>query len=397
MHSMSRKELRLAWLTENHPPSRGGMAQSCDRIVRGLRGRGVDIDLFHFSRCLRRWEERRQRNGRYFACPVAGDPSHALNRLWARLESEGPDYTHVIAFGGLLPLLAGPVFATWLGRPLVSLIRGNDFDAAVFNPRRTQVLREALVGSARACCVSRDKVRKIRALYPGVEALWVPNGIAVEDWALQPFDRTRGLEWRRRFVPDGRRVLGLVGHLKAKKGLLFFLESLLRSGLSEHFHLLLVGDLTPQSVQWLEQQEECLSATLLPFLDRYDLLPYFDACDFVVLPSFYDGMPNVMLEAMALGVPLIAARTGGMADMLEDGVQGFLFHPGDPHGCRRAIVRAADTNPARRQRLGEACAALVRERLGAERETEAYLGILRETLSNEESADRRPAVWRTIR
>ena len=40
--------LRALWLTETYPPSRGGMAQSCDRIVRGLRRRGVLVDVLHF-------------------------------------------------------------------------------------------------------------------------------------------------------------------------------------------------------------------------------------------------------------------------------------------------------------------------------------------------------------
>ncbi len=303
-------QLRLAWLTENHPPASGGMARSGDRIVSGLRGLGVEVDVFHFSPRLRNWEERQQRRGRYFACPVREGPAHTLNRVWAGMETAGRDYSHVLAFGGSLPMQAGPVFGAWLDRPLLTLIRGNDFDAAVFNPRRAQVLGEALRRSARVCCVSRDKLKKIRALYPEAVACWVPNGIESTGWEAQPFDRERAWEWRERFVPPGRLVLGLFGHLKPKKGLLFFLESLLCSGLRERFHLLLVGDITPDAAEWLEQREAELSFTLLPFLDRYDLIPYFTACDYAVLPSFYDGMPNTMLEAMAMGLPLIAADTG---------------------------------------------------------------------------------------
>ncbi len=389
--------LRLAWLTENYPPARGGMAQSCDRIVAGLRGSGVEIDVFHLSPRLRRWEQRRQLRGCYFGCPVEGDPSHSLNRLWSTLESQGVDYTHVVAFGGTLPLLAGPVFAAWLRRPLITLIRGNDFDAGVFNPRKAGLLRDAFDASAQICCVSWDKVRKILALHPRASVCWIPNGIDTAAWQAQAFDRERAEQWQRRFVPPERRVLGFFGHLKAKKGLLFFLDTLLRSGLQAHFHLLLVGDLTPEAVDWLEQREDRLSVTPLPFLDRYDLIPYLLASDFAVLPSFYDGMPNVMLEAMALGVPLLASSAGGMGDVLEDGVHGYLFDPGDFHGCRRALSLAAGADGTILRAFGRACGELVGERLRAVSETAAYLRVLQQTRVAQspvgESAP--PVAWRT--
>lgn len=375
---------RLLWLSEHFPPDRGGMAQSCDRILRGLRHQGIEIDLCHLSPRTRGWEERPQAGGRLFLCPLDADPAHSLNRLWTRIEAAGLDYSHVVAFGGQWPLLAGPVFAAWLERPLITLLRGNDFDAAVFSPRRTEILREALVKAAMVCPVSRDKVRKIEPLYPEVKLRWLPNGIDTQDWEARPFDRTRAADWRRLFVPAGRRVLGLFGRLKAKKGLVFFLEALLGSGLAERFHLLLVGEADPEAIQWLERMEDRLSLTPLPFLDRFDLIPYLLACDLLVLPSFYDGMPNLMLEAMALGVPLLASAAGGMADVLEDGIHGLVFAPGDRSECQQAIRRAAILGDEDLQRMSTACFAEVRARLGAERETAAYLEVLRDTARNPE-------------
>ena len=369
--------MRIAWLTESYPPGQGGMAQSCDRIVRGLRAAGVELDLFHLCARLRRWEEQRQRGGSYFACPVHADAGHTLNRLWSRLEPLAAGYTHLVAFGGNLPLLAAPVLAAWMDRPLVTLLRGNDFDVAVFHPARVQVLARALTASALVGCVSRDKVRKVRALFPTVEARWVPNGIDLDGWQLHAFDRRRGLEWREAFVPAGCLTIGVFGHLKAKKGLLFLLDVLRRSPEHRAFHCLLAGELGAEAAEWLEGHEQDIGFTPLPFLDRYDLLPLYAASDYVALPSFYDGMPNVLLEAMALGIPLIASRVGGMADLLEDGVHGYLFEPGDGHGLRRALARAAVATSAQRERLGGACRELVQTRLTAGQETAAYLALLR--------------------
>ncbi|WP_295453895.1 glycosyltransferase family 4 protein [uncultured Thiodictyon sp.] len=369
---------RVAWLTESYPPDCGGMAQSCDRIVRGLRAAGVELDLLHCAERLRRWEEQRQVGGRYFACPMDGDPAHALNRLWARLEREADRYTHLVAFGGALPLLAAPVYAAWMDRPLIALLRGNDLDAALFHPARAQVLARALTAATLVGCVSRSQARKTQALYPGLNTRWIPNGIDLRDWTLHPFDLERARLWRDEVFPPQRLVIGCFGHLKAKKGLLLLLEALRGSRQRERFHCLLVGEITPEAADWIERECADLSLTVLPFLDRFDLLPLYAACDYVALPSFYDGMPNVMLEALGLGLPLIAARAGGMADLLTDGVQGLLFDPGDMHGARDALTRAAGVSADERRRMGEAGRALAADRLGAERETSAYFNLLAE-------------------
>ncbi len=371
---------RLLWLTENYPPSRGGMAQSCDRIVAGLR-RQLDVDIAHFTAQSGPCTVEHKRNGRQIRCPVGHDPAHALNLLWIELESAEPQrpYTHVVAFGGHLPVLAGPVYAAWLGRPLLTLLRGNDFDAAVLNGKRRDALLEALRRSARVCVVSRDKLHKIRSLLPETPLEWIPNGIDLDSWQAAPPDREQAARWRRQTVTSGRRVLGMFGHIKQKKGGLLFLEAVQRSGLAGRFHLLFAGEVEESVAAWLGEHETEIACTVLPFFDRYELLPYYLACDLVVIASYYDGMPNVMLEAAALGVPLLAATAGGMADFLVDGHHGLLFRPGDRHACREAVHRAAEASDTSLQAMGDSCFRLVQERLSHELELAAYLGIVAQT------------------
>ena len=371
--------LHLLWITENYYPSRGGMAQSCDRIVHTLRSAGVRIDLAHLSRRATDWRIDSKQYGRDIICPIANDEADTLNRLWNLLARDRTRYSHVVAFGGLLPLTAAPIFAVWLGVPLVTLLRGNDFDVAIFTPRRADILREALSQSARVCVVSRDKEEKIKALLPDVRTTWVPNGIDLQDWQILPSHRKKARNWRQEQVSDSRRVLGMFGHIKQKKGGVFFLETLLSSGYAECFHLLFVGELDVAVTEFLQARESELAYSIFPFTDRYDLLRHYAACDFVVMASFYDGMPNVMLEAAALGVPLLASKAGGMADVLRDGEHGFLFYPGDAHECREALEHAADVSCAELQRFGDSCRLLVRQSLTHEREASAYLDVFLET------------------
>lgn len=373
-------QLHILWLTENYFPGRGGMAESCDRIVHTLRGLGLSIDVAHFSHRVQNLKVENRRNGRDLACPLGDDAAHALNLLWNEIAKDENAYTHIVAFGGLTPLVAGTVYSAWLQAPLITLIRGNDFDAAIFSPKRADVLREALKKSSNVCVVSQDKARKINALFPDIRPLWIPNGIDVNDWQALPSHLKRAEKWRHEQVAPGRRVLGLFGHIKQKKGGLFFLETLSDSGLADRFHLLFVGELDAAVIEFLQTHHGEIAHSIFPFLDRYDLLPHYAACDLAVLASFYDGLPNVLLEAAALAVPLLASTAGGMADVLEDNRNSFLFYPGDAHQCRAAIERAASANDATLQRMGEQAQVMVRTTLTREIEAERYVMLFLQTL-----------------
>lgn len=371
--------MRILWLTENYFPGKGGMAHSCDRIVHGLRGRGITVDLAHFTSHLEEPRIADQAHGRYIGWPVGVDASHAMNCFWNWIEADScrAQLTHVAAFGGTLPMQAGPVFSAWLGIPLITLLRGNDFDTAVFTPRRMEVLRDALLRSSRVCVVTREKAEKIRALYPKVQPVWIPNGIDLSGWEPLPSHLKKARSWRVGKVASEKLVLGLFGHLKQKKGALFFLNSLKHSGLAERFHLLIVGEAEPDILSWLSS-EPSVSHHLVPFVDRYELLSWYPACDLVVIPSFYDGLPNVLLEAAALGIPLLASRAGGMDDVLEDGAHGYLFRPGHSEECRAALAGAAESTdlPA----MGDACRALIRNGFHHDIETDRYINVFEETL-----------------
>ncbi|HEY6141408.1 MAG TPA: glycosyltransferase family 4 protein, partial [Thermoanaerobaculia bacterium] len=305
---------RVLLVTENYPPDRGGMAESCDRIVRGLAREGVAVDILHFDRRVARPELRRA----HLRWPLEQDPAHTINCAWnrARVAFDMGAVTHVVAFGGYLPLLAAPAFAAFIDRPLVTLLRGNELDAGLFDTRRRPMLDDALRRSAAVCTVTTEQAEKVRALH-GIEARVIANGIDFDLWQATDGDRAKATSLR-----DHRRLLGFFGHLKAKKGVPFFLDALRRAG--DDFRLLLVGETDLQDLD---------GATIVPPVDRFDLIPYYLACDFVVIPSHYDGFPNVLIEAAALGKPLIASRTGGMRDLLTDGENAFLFEPGDEQGC----------------------------------------------------------------
>jgi glycosyltransferase involved in cell wall biosynthesis len=74
--------------------------------------------------------------------------------------------------------------------------------------------------------------------------------------------------------------------------------------------------------------------------------------DLFVLPSFAEGVPVVLMEAMSMEIPCIGTRVGGIAELIEDGVDSWLAHSGDLDGLTERL-RAALTNPAAMGEIGK--------------------------------------------
>jgi glycosyltransferase involved in cell wall biosynthesis len=100
--------------------------------------------------------------------------------------------------------------------------------------------------------------------------------------------------------------------------------------------------------------------------------------DILVFPSLMEGLPNVLLEAMASGMPVVTTETCGMPDVVEDEFNGLLVQPADAAALERAISRLAESEELRR-RLGEAARESMRrqtwERAGRQLET-LFLRVL---------------------
>ena len=290
------------------------------------------------------------------------------------------------------------MFAAWLHCPLIVQLRGNDLDTGIVSLRSGWIVREALTRAARICVLTRDHQRKVDALFPAASVSWIPNSIDSAQWQLHDFDRQRAQAWRSSKVEPGRRVIGLFGHLKQKKGCTLLLDALTRSGLAPRFHLLVVGDIEPAMDAPLGELAGLTGVTHIPFVDRFDMLPWYAACDLLALPSHYDGMPNVVLEAGSLAVPLLASRAGGMDDLLIDGDNALTFFPGDVHQCRQALQRAADIPDSALLRLGQRLQARILDEYQPGRELEGYLQALRDTanLVREKPADQKPIADRSL-
>jgi glycosyltransferase involved in cell wall biosynthesis len=123
-------------------------------------------------------------------------------------------------------------------------------------------------------------------------------------------------------------------------GLIRALKILHDEGLLEKIHYLLVGNPGDRVLfdQASAEVRNCGLSQKVTFLGvRQDIPEILKTCNFMVLPSFYEGFPNVVLEAMASGVFVIATPTGGTPELIEDGVNGLLAEGCKPEELVRGL------------------------------------------------------------
>ncbi|MFN8607714.1 MAG: glycosyltransferase family 4 protein [Vulcanimicrobiota bacterium] len=163
----------------------------------------------------------------------------------------------------------------------------------------------------------------------------IPGGLALENYAA------RGpAPWN---LPPDAIVMGMAGRLEPAKGhsdLLLAMSRLLPRNPRLHLVIMGTGHLRGQ----LERQAWELGlhgrVHFLGWVE--DLISAMAALDLFVLSSHYEGLGVVLLEALALGRPVVSTRVGGTQDIIEDGVTGLFAPAHDPAGLAEAIQRLLD-------------------------------------------------------
>ncbi|TMM27791.1 MAG: glycosyltransferase family 4 protein [Actinobacteria bacterium] len=304
--------------------------------------------------------------------PLVFTPRRELTRaLGAALAREGVD---VINSHATLDRRA----LTWLRW------RGRLSQAFVVTRRtmpRTSPLELLPVGltADRTIAVSEAVARALRRrLHPGARLRVVPNGIALErvDAPLPPAE----LAAARTALgdPGGRPVVAIVSRLKDQHVVLQALSRLQRG--------VVVACVGTEPDDRLQALARALPArhrvVFVPLGER--ALAFYHLATLAALPSRMEGLSQSLLEAMALGLPVVASDAGGNSDLVRSGETGLLVPPLDPAAWAEALERLlGDGGQARR--LAQAGRALVRREFTLERTAERTEAVYREALARRPS------------
>jgi glycosyltransferase involved in cell wall biosynthesis len=209
----------------------------------------------------------------------------------------------------------------------------------------------------------------------------IPNGVPTHGGGIESklADQIR--------VRD-RIVVGTVGRLSAEKGASVLIEaaSKLCSDFPRAFFVV-VGDGPLRSSLEARVCELGLTGQFLFVGERSDLNQIYRSFDVYVLPSFQEGMPMALLEAMAAGLPVVATKVGGVPDVVCDGSVGTLVEPGDPNALARGI-RDLLSDQIRRELLGSNGRRRVEEQFSAAVMARSYVELYQEALLGRSDGNR---------
>jgi glycosyltransferase involved in cell wall biosynthesis len=240
----------------------------------------------------------------------------------------------------------------------------------------------------RVVCVSEAQAAKVR--HAGVDperVVVIANAIRGDRFPL-PSPAARA-ELERMLGRPCTRLVAAAGRLSPEKGFQVLVEA------AGRIHDPAIGFLMFGEGTLRAEMERRIAA--LGLQDRFilaghhaDLDRLIPAVDLLVLPSFTEGMPNVVLEALAAGVPVVATSVGGTPEVLN-GTCGRLVPAGDPVALAVGILDVL-ADETRRRRMGQRGQERVRQHFTFDAQAEQYVALLKELVVDLAAAPGRPSL-----
>jgi glycosyltransferase involved in cell wall biosynthesis len=311
-------------------PERGLARAFLDEVARqGYEGKALTHNTPHLFACIR-------------------EVADELRRLQADL----------VCCSGYKPDIIGWRAARRVGIPVVSVSHG--WTAATWKVRGYEFLDRCVLSRMDAVvCVSRAQADKVRrAGVPEEKIVVIQNAIGEEAFVEPSAEgRAEMLAW---FSTQPRWLIGAAGRFSPEKGWSVFLEAaeeVLIQRPDSGFVLFgdgpLRGDLEREMVERGLQDRVILAGF------RSDLHRFLPNLDLGVMSSFTEGLPVILLETGAAGIPMVATAVGGIPEVIDDERSGLLVASGDAIALADKIVRLID-NESERHAMGRAARERVR-------------------------------------
>ncbi len=361
-------------------PEYSGAALQALTLAKALRERGHHVE-FVTNRWLgladtavvegfkvQRLEPGRLRRHREFRLWI-----NLARHVWARrhdfdiLHSHGAYFTH--AFIGPLARIVG----------MKSLIKASLANDDLLDLCRPVIgtLHRLMLRQVCACVgTSRDLVEEFRAGGLRPERIHhLPNGVDTERFRPLPAPEMRPALRLRMGLPPAQPIALYVGVLDQRKNILWLAEQwVAQDAFGTGALLLAVGPQGRDDPQGALRQRLAKLARAHPqrFMLRdfhADVAPYYQCANLLVLPSYKEGLPNVVLEAMASGLPCVAARASGSRELIVDGENGVTYAPDDVDGLAAAVKRCLALGAAG---MGERARQLAQQRYSIHAVTDQY-------------------------
>ncbi len=298
----------------------------------------------------------------------------AFGQLYRLLRQQRPAILHTWMFHANFP---GRIVGRLAGVPIIITSRRN-VEIGGANRDRLQRWTAGLDDRVIAVCELARQAEIERAGARPAKVVTIYNGLELAEFP-QATPETRQATRQTLGIAEDVLLLGSVGRLHRQKGFTHLLAAL--PTIKAQFpqvKLLLVGDGELCDALEAQTAELGLQESVIFTGTRTDVPTLLTALDLFVLPSLWEGLPNVILEAMAVGLPVVATAVGGTPELVVDGSTGCLVPPSNPAALAKAIGDLL-AQPAQRQQMGAAGRVRVEQQFTIQRmvqATEALYGRL---------------------
>lgn len=300
-------------------------------------------------------------------CENAPRLRHAAREIASHLLRLGAD---VLCCNGYKPDVIGWRAARLAGVPVVAISHG--WTAATWKVRLNEAIdRLVLRWMDRVVCVSAAQAARVRraGVSPG-RIVVIRNAIDTKPFDCpDPSYRARMQTW---FAQPRTRLIAAAGRLSPEKGfdqLIAAAALVAKQDPGAGFVLFGDGPLRETLARQIEAKGLASTFVLAGF--RTDLDRFLPCCDVLVLSSWTEGLPVIVLEALAAGVPVVATSVGGTPEVVADGVNGYLVPPGKP-AVWALLLTELLRDAGLRQRMRQAGRQRIAERFTFAAQSDAY-------------------------
>ena len=374
--------MRFLFINYEYPPIGGGSATACQQIARTFAKRGhrvvvltagigsvhgtVTEDAVTVVR-IRALRKSLHQSG------VIEMASYVLLASWHAVRlARDHQIDSMLAFFSVPGGIVARWVNLWTRIPYVVSLRGGDVPGTEPHLkilyRVLQPLRRDIFKHARAVCAPSQGLKALSEKNDPFPVQVVPNGIDTDLFRPEPARRAK--------VP----TLLSVGRFHAQKnvGYLLNLVAALKSKTTVRAQIIGDGPERPG----LEATAAALRITdyvqFAGWLPREEVREAYQSATFLVHASSYEGMSNVILEALASGLPVVASQIPGNTELIEDGINGFLFNPaGDPAQLADRISPLFQ-DPTHWDRLSTAARATIEKQFSWNHAADLYEKLLTE-------------------
>ena len=355
---------------QEFPPDVGGVGVSAKRISLLLQDLGYRVHVAVFRSVFRK-ERKLAKAGEFrrSVCETTVQDGITVHRLYPAIRSTvARDQDYLMDIYGQLTTLhkqyqfnvvhaffinetgfITTMLAKENGIAVINSVRGADLHKHIFDCQQQKQIDWTLANSNWTTFVSQDLMHRARLFTPNIihKSSAFLNSIAPVDFDGLP---TPSLVSKLKGT-----VIGSVGNFREKKGIEYLLDAC--QTIETEFTLLFVGEFVPKEAEYWQQElgNSGLQDKIVITgkVSRDEALAYLPHMDIFAIPSLNDGCPNALLEAMLAERAVVGTNVDAIAEIIEDGVNGFLVNPYSSEELAIAIAKIID-RPLLRQAFGKA-------------------------------------------